>query len=377
VSAYTLNRVVADARDPRNLPPLNPNPYSSCPLLTRFDLNPGGNIIDRRWHTTLGANIFTVAAGAARTAEVEQSILASFNAWTSVAGSALRPAALTSLAQTTASGACNSADGQNTICFAQSAAFAVGVLAFTSTVTSDIRGEVYAGQTAAFVGEQLDADVYFNPAVSFATPGALPAPPTSVFDLESVLIHELGHFFGFGHSGVWRAIMYPFAPPQGTFTGDRPTVALPDAPLAEDDRTGLRVLYPDPLDTVYVGSISGRVLPANPFSLAGQTGVTGIFGAHVVALDEATGAVIGSTIGGWSCGGTGPVQFDGSYIIERLPVNRSYRIYAEPLDGPVTQSNVAFSLDAICRPYAGEVYPPQFACTRPAANINFTTRVKP
>ncbi len=378
VCAYTLNRVVADARDPRNLPPLNPNPYSSCPLLTRFDLNAGGNLVDRRWNTTLGANILTVTAGTARTSEVEQSILASFNAWASVTGSALRPATLGSLTPTTSPGACNSADGQNTICFAQTATFAPGVLAFTSTITSDIRGEVYAGQTAAFVGEHLDADIYFNPGIGFATPGALPASPTSVFDLESVLIHELGHFFGFGHSGVWRAIMYPFAPQQGTFTGERPSGAVPDGPLAEDDRAGLRVLYPDPLDAVNVGVISGRVLPANPFSLAGQSGVTGIFGAHVVAVDGATGAVMASTIGGWSCSGTGPVQFDGSYVLERLPVNRTYQVYAEPLDGPVTQGNLAFSLDAVCRPYPGETnYPPPFACTRPAANTNFTTRVKP
>ena len=41
-----------------------------------------------------------------------------------------------------------------------------------------------------------------------------------------------------------------------------------------------RVLYPDPTDSVHVGAISGRVLPANPLALpATPAGVTGIFPA--------------------------------------------------------------------------------------------------
>ena len=217
----------------------------------------------------------------------------------------------------------------------------------------------------------------FNPAFTFATPAALPSNP-SAFDLESVLIHELGHFFGFSHSAVWRAMMYPFVPPAGQFTGDRPSGPAPDAPLSEDDRTGLRVLYPDPADTVHVGSLSGRILPANPLSLALQpVGVTGIFGAHVVAVDDATGAVIGATVGGWSCSDPGPAQFDGAYLIERLPVGHSYRVYAEPLDGTVNSGNID-GLRDICRPYPTDTnYPVQFSCTLPAINTNFTTRIRP
>src|SRR3989454_9579251 len=123
----------------------------------------------------------------------------------------------------------------------------------------------------------------------FATPAALPSAP-SAYDLESVLMHELGHFLGFSHSAVWRAMMYPFAPRPGTFTGDRPTTLAADAPLSNDDRTGLRVLYPDPSDTVNEGAISGRILPANPLSLpVAPAGVAGLFGAHVGSLDGDTG----------------------------------------------------------------------------------------
>jgi len=49
--------------------------------------------------------------------------------------------------------------------------------------------------------------------------------------------------------------------------------------LGDDDRTGLRVLYPDRADALHQGSISGRISPANPLALpASPPGVTGVFG---------------------------------------------------------------------------------------------------
>lgn len=377
VDAYVLNRTVADARDPRNFPPNNPNPYSTCPQLNRFNTAVAGSV-DRRWNTTLGTNIRTTApANPQRETEVEQAIQESFSVWTGVAGSTLRPASLAPLMKNSTN-MCSSSDARNTLCFAQSASFPTGVLAFTNTVVSDILGETFGTKQATFIGEILDADVLFNPAVPFATPPALPAN-LDAFDLESVLIHELGHFFGFSHSGLWRAMMYPFAVPQGQFVGDRPTMAVPDAPLADDDRTGLRVLHPDPMDTVNVGLITGRILPANPLSLpSSPPGVTGIFGAHVAAVENSTGAVIAATFAGWSCTNPGPIQFDGSYALERLPVNRGYRIYVEPLDGPVDAANIQNAAASLCRPLPGDVgWPPQFACTVPPVNTNFTTRVRP
>lgn len=370
-SGYALTRTVADKRNAANAA------LGACPQMDHFNAALAGNI-DRRWNTSLGSNIRTAsAAGPAAIAEVRSMMSEAYDVWTSVSGSALRPPAFGALAENS-SFSCNSVDGLNTICFSQSdPLFSIGVLAFTNTITSDILGEQFAGQQATFIGEILDADILVNPAVTFATPAALPAN-TSAFDLESVIIHELGHTLGFSHSGVWRAMMYPFAAPRGTFTGDRPGSAAFDAPLSEDDRTGLRILYPDANDTVHVGRISGRIVPANALSLAGLSGVTGIFGAHVVAVDEATGAVIGTALSGWSCSGAGPVQFDGAYAIERLPVNRSYRIYAEPLDGPVSSSAVAAAVNSVCRPYPSDVnYPAQFSCTPPAVMTNFVTRTKP
>ena len=103
---------------------------------------------------------------------------------------------------------------------------------------------------------------------------------------------------GLDHSAVIRAMMFPFAPPPGQFLGSRPTAQVPDGPLSDDDRTGIRVLYPDPNDTVNIGAIRGQILPANPFALAAipapSTGssVTGMVGAQVVAMDADTGAIV-------------------------------------------------------------------------------------
>jgi hypothetical protein len=212
--------------------------------------------------------------------------------WTGVAGST-RQYVPPSITCTATQYACGS-DGVNSICFAQAdLAFTPGVLAFTRVIAADQIGlQLGTGAPSTEVGEILDADIYFNPSDSsttYATPSALVAAPAP-YDLESLLIHELGHSLGFSHSAVWSAMMFPFAPTPGTFTGSHPTLAQPDAPLGEDDRTGLRVLYPDPSDTLRVGSIGGRIVNANPLSLPiTPAGVTGVFGSHVVAVDVDSG----------------------------------------------------------------------------------------
>jgi hypothetical protein len=272
----------------------------------------------------------------------------------------------------------------NTICLNQNdAAFTTGVISFTRVTTADSIGDQPVPNHAAstFVGEIVDADILLNPthnAGVFATPAALPANPQA-FDLESVLTHELGHFFGLQHTAVWSGMMFPFVPPRGVFDSPRPTLQTPDAPLSDDDRSGVRVLYPDATDTTHIGTISGRILPANPLSLTGLSGVTGIFAAQVVAVDNATGAIVAAAQAGWSCGNAGPPMFDGSYILEKLPVGvlQGYQIYVEPFTGPENSSDVAGTLVNLCRNgFTDATWPAQFSCTVPAVNTNFTARIR-
>jgi hypothetical protein len=139
-------------------------------------------------------------------------------------------------------------NGLNTICFNQpSAAFTSGVLAFTRTITANAPGAVVgASAAAAFAGQILAADALFrnDGQATFATPGALAElQGAGAYDLES-LTHALGHWMGLDHSAVIRAMMFPFAPPPGQFLGERPHGSVPDGPLADDDRTGIRAQYP-------------------------------------------------------------------------------------------------------------------------------------
>jgi len=364
-----------------------------CPQLDRWNLSLAAPL-NRRWSTALPSSILTVASpgSGAQIAEVGQAISDSFGAWSGVNGTTFNannyPGLIGPLNQVTTANSCtddqqDNVDGLNTICFNQSSAgFTGGVLAFTRVITANSPGaQVGSGAPAIFAGQILDADTLFrgDGQATFATPGALVTPGgVAAYDLESLLIHELGHWLGFDHSAVWRAIMFPFAPPPGQFLGNRPTPQAPDGPLADDDRTGIRVLYPDPNDAVDAGEIRGRVLPANIFSLAllpsSSPGsfVTGIFGAHVVAVDAATGSVFAGTLAGWSCNASNPpLHFDGSYDIARLPVGHSYLLYAEPLSGLAGPGDFGVAFSDLCGANASP------SCTTPAANTSFNPRFLP
>lgn len=149
----------------------------------------------------------------------------------------------------------------------------------------------------------VDADILFNPNQNFSTDGA---PGT--FDLQSVATHEVGHLLGLDHTAIVSATMNPLAGLGSTFF----------RVLQTDDRTGCSVLYPDPDFDRSTGGIAGRIL------LEGE----GVFGAHVVALDQAGRAVTSALSGE-----------DGSYRISGLGPG-SYTLYAEPLDGPVTERHI-------------------------------------
>ena len=370
-----------------------------CPVPQRQNIAIGALPLARQWSISLPnvnppAIVTAAAQGTpAQLNEIEATIQQAYAIWSGVSGTLVNassfPNALGPLGRTAAqnvcspdaaSGAQTGVDGVNTICFNQtSAAFTTGVLSFTRIMVADAPSQVFgSAPPSIFAGQIIDADIYFrnDGQATFATPGALASAPGAYY-LESLLAHEIGHVFGLDHSGVWRAIMFPFAPSPGTFLGTRPSVSAPDAPLADDDRAGLRSLYPDPADTTDAGFISGRILPANPFALADFPAtspgeyVTGIFGAQVVAVDTATGSVVSATLGGWTCdAATSVVNFDGSYTLGPLPIGRSYVIYAEPFVGIVQPADMAGATAGVCSAGASP------SCTVPAVNTNFAPRLR-
>jgi hypothetical protein len=377
--AYSFNMIVPDVRQPAAV-----SGGSACPVRAH-QLTSAGSIAVQ-WSTALNANPMTIVTqdqtASGRLTEIERAVLQSMAVWPGVSGTTLVPATFAPLARTATQNACGS-DGVNSICFDQAdMAFTPGVLAFTRVITTDRLGvQVGSSAVSTQLGQILDADIYFNPSDSrttFATPQALPATPAA-YDLESVLTHELGHFLGFSHSAVWSAMMFPFAPAPGTISGTRPTAQQPDAPLGDDDRTGLRLLYSNPMDTLHQGTIRGRILPANALALpASPPGVSGVFGTHVVAVDNASGAIAGATIGGWSCTAPGPAQFDGTYEIDGLALGHSYTVYAEALNGAVDPSQISNAIASLCRNASTDAgWPPLQGCVVPAVETSFTTRTRP
>ncbi len=230
----------------------------------------------------------------------------SFATWTSAPNVAL---SVTRTADTTSTSV--GANGTNLVCFVCTGDFSkeAQTLAITLITTVDAGQPNLHGGTAVVNGQLVDADILFNPAVSFSTGGG------SNQDLQTVATHEIGHFLGLDHSAVVRAMMFPFAP------------AL-EHTLGYDDVAGLALLYPKATPDVPTGTISGAV------TLAGN----GVFGAHVYA-DSMTSAmpypasIRKTPIGTLTTPG-------GGYQIQNIPPD-SYVVTAEPLDLPVQEADVS------------------------------------
>jgi hypothetical protein len=149
-------------------------------------------------------------------------------------------------------------------------------------------------------GEIVESDVFFNSIFPWSTAQAGQA---SSFDLQSVATHEIGHFVGLGHSALGEteirpeggrrvlasgAVMFPISSGRGS-TSERM--------LQPDDIAGVSDLYPDGGFEGDRGTVTGRVL---------RNG-NAVTGAHVVAFNPRTGALIG----GFSLGEGGAFQIGG------------------------------------------------------------------
>ncbi|HEX7139326.1 MAG TPA: matrixin family metalloprotease, partial [Vicinamibacterales bacterium] len=151
-------------------------------------------------------------------------------------------------------------------------------------------------------GSLIESDIFFNSAFSWSV---APNGEAGKYDLESIALHEIGHFSGLGHSALGEtelrdgggrrvisaeAVMFPIAFSAGS---------IASRTLKADDIAGISDLYPDG-DFASEGSISGRVTKNG----------AGLFGAHVVAFDPATRKMVaGFTLtdkGEFSIGGLSP-----------------------------------------------------------------------
>jgi hypothetical protein len=164
-------------------------------------------------------------------------------------------------------------------------------------------------------GEIVESDVFFNSIFTWSTS---PAGDPSRFDLQSVAAHEIGHFLGLGHSALGEtevrpeggrrvlasgAVMFPISLGRGS-TADRT--------LQPDDIAGVSDLYPDGDFRDTSGAVSGRVQRSDG---------SAVTGAHVVAFNPRTGALVG----GFSLGQGGAFQIagltPGAHVIRVEPLD--------------------------------------------------------
>lgn len=248
-------------------------------------------------------------------------------------------------------------DCQNVIGFSDTTSgdFSTGTIAFTQIVTvtrppGSTGSFTYncsggASRTCSLDDCIADADIEFNPNVNFVTSLT---PPANTFSVQSVATHEEGHLLGLDHSGIGHTIMFPF--------GDT-AAAGQQVQLSTDDAIGISYLYPcnaisgncTGIFSVQTGVISGVV------SLNGS----GIFGAHVIAVDVNTGDAV-------TDGLTAP---DGVYKLIGAPPG-NYYVLALPL--AANSDSGVLTLDNFSGWECG--YADSACKTLPQSPTNFTGR---
>jgi hypothetical protein len=175
-------------------------------------------------------------------------------------------------------------------------------------------------------GEIVEADIFFNSAFPWSV---APAGEAGRFDVESIAVHEIGHFLGLAHSALGESeprpdggrrviaaesVMFPIAFLAGT---------IDDRTLKADDRAGVSDLYPEDDFRESTGTLTGRI----------RKNGRGVAGAHLAVFHPETGTLIG----GFS------VNDQGGFSIAGLPPGL-HVVRVEPLDDADVESFFESSL---------------------------------
>jgi hypothetical protein len=169
--------------------------------------------------------------------------------------------------------------------------------------TISIADDLFAGQKFIALttnwyddnGRIIEADMQIDPA---AVSGG--------YNLQQLVDHEMGHILGLDHSAVLSSVMYPYV-------GNGSS-----AVLDSDDRVAIGAAYAKNKPAAGA-TLEGRVY--------GDDG--GIFAAQVVAVND-QGEPVSTALS----------DKNGNFSLQGVP-SGTYRIYAEPLDGPFNVQNLS------------------------------------
>ena len=241
---------------------------ASAYLKLGFDV--GGRQVPIRWvHFPVRYVVSGLGVPGVTAADVEAAAGRAFATWQSVP-----TAAITYQFDGVTSATPGADDGLSTIGFANRPELD-RVLAATSFLLDVSTGAI------------VESDIFINAVHPWSV---APGGEAGKFDLESILVHEVGHLGGLGHSAIGETeiraeggrrviaaatVMFPVAFGPGSII---------DRTLKADDIAGISDLYPDQGFIASSGSLSGRVTKSG----------AGVFGAHVVAFNLATGALVAS-----------------------------------------------------------------------------------
>jgi hypothetical protein len=206
-------------------------------------------------------------------------------------------------------------------------------------------------------GELIEADIFFNSAFPWSTAAG---GDVERFDLESVAVHEIGHFLGLGHSAIGEteirpeggrrvlgsgAVMFPISLGLGSVV---------DRDLQPDDIAGVSDLYPDGSFENSTGGVRGRA----------RRGGAAVRGAHVIVFNPRTQELIG----GFALGEDGEFQ-----ILGLTP--GPYVVRVEPLDDADIES--FFTLDDVDIDFLVTYYPRLVVAPSGGVGDRFDVTVRP